>query len=326
MENWKKVALVGAVSLVTTFGSFTSAFAAPLKTAPAKPIIGVTLMTLTNPYFSTMAKAFQKYAAANGMRAVVEGANNDEQVTLQQVDGFIEQHVAAIVMAPPDATAAVSAVLAANRAGIPVFTVDSNVDMKTLAREGGKIVEYVSSNNYLAGVIAGREMVQYLHGKGNIGWIDFPTAESVQLRDAGFSSVLKKYPRIKVVWRGSGNGSTPGGLTAASEALSGHPDINAFFDINAPCGLGAVDAIKAAHDVGKVAVIGLSGSQAAVKEIANNQVYKFGAMQEPSLEAKTEVQNIKKYLHHGKIPVQVQTAIIKITKQNAHEYFNVAYH
>ncbi|MHB1629858.1 MAG: substrate-binding domain-containing protein [Bacilli bacterium] len=313
---------VGGWSSATQAAAYTTAH----RTAAKTPVIGVTLMTLTNPYFATMGNAFVKYAKLHGMKAIVDGANMSQSTMLQQVDSFIEQHVSAVVMAPPDATAAVSAVLALNRAHIPVFTVDTNIDVAALHKEHGRIVQFVGSNNYQAGLIAGQEMAAYLKGKGDIGWIDFPTAQSVQLRDKGFLKIIDKYPGIHVVSRLNGDGSTPGGLTAASEALAAHPAIKAFFDINAPCGLGAVSAIQAAHDVGKVAVIGLSGSQAAVKAIQNNSVFKFGAMQEPSLEANIEVQNIAKYLHGVRVPAQILTPVFRITRQNAAKFAPVAYH
>lgn len=273
-----------------------------------------------------MARALKQYGQQLGYTVVVDGANNSQSQQLQQVDAFIEQKVAAVILAPPDASAAVSAVTALNKANIPVFTIDSNVDTTALKQAGGKIIEYVSSNNYQAGVIVGQEIAQYLHGKGNVGIVDFKTAESVQLRDKGFYSVISKYPGIKIVSDLDGQGSTPGGLQAASEMLSAHPNINVIYDINAPSGLGAVQAIKAANKVGKVVVIGLSGNQAAVQAIEDNSVFKFGAMQEPGLESQVEMQNISKYLHGQQVPAQVQTKIIPINKQDAAQYANIAYH
>ncbi|RIV18210.1 sugar ABC transporter substrate-binding protein [Alicyclobacillaceae bacterium I2511] len=289
-------------------------------------VIGVTLMTLTNPYFATMGTALKQYGSQKGFKVVVEGANMSQSQMLQQVDSFIEQHVAAVIMAPPDASAAVSAVTALNKANIPVFTIDTNVDTNALNAEGGKIVEFVGSNNYEAGVIAGQEMVSYLNGTGHIGIVDFKTAQSVLTRDQGFFSVINKYPGIKVVADLNGEGSTPGGLQAASEMLSAHPNLKAIFDINGPSGLGAVQAIKAANKVGKVAVIGLSGSQAAVQAVEDNSVFKYGAMQEPGLESKVEIGNIAKYLSGQKVPAQVLTKIIKIDKQDATQYASIAYH
>ncbi|MCY0891980.1 MAG: substrate-binding domain-containing protein [Acidibacillus sp.] len=320
--------VIGSLTLGLTGCGSTGGNSAA-NTGPSKssqPVIGVTLMTLTNPYFSTMGRALEKYGAERGMKVIVDGANMSQSQMLEQVDSFIEQHVTAVIMAPPDAAAAASAVVALNKANIPVFTIDTNVNMPALKAAGGKIVEFVSSNNFLAGQIAGKEMASYLKGSGEIGIVDFKTAESVEVRDQGFFSVIDKYPGIKVVSDLDGDGSTPGGLQAASEMLAAHPNIKAIYDINAPSGLGAVQAVKAANKVGQVAVIGLSGSQAAVQAIEDNSVFKFGAMQEPTLESKIEIGNIYKYLHGQSVPSQVLTNIFKIDKQDAAQYLPIAYH
>ncbi len=312
----------GTSNAASTSGNTTSS----ASSSGGQKVIGVTLMTLTNPYFATMGRALKKYGAQHNFKVVVEGANMSQSQMLQQVDSFIEQHVAAVIMAPPDASAAVSAVTALNKANIPVFTIDTNVDTTALKSAGGKIVEFVGSNNFQAGVIAGQEMAQYLNDKGDIGIVDFKTAQSVQTRDKGFFSVIDKYPGIKVVSDLNGEGSTPGGLKAASEMLAANPNIKAIFDINGPSGLGAVQAIKAANKVGKVAVIGLSGSQAAVQAVGDNSVFKFGAMQEPGLESQVEMNNIANYLAGKQVPPQVLTKIIKIDKQDAAKYASIAYH
>ena len=317
---------VGCGNQPTSSGNASTSTNTSSSTSGGSKVIGVSLMTLTNPYFATMGRALKQYGAQHGYQVVVEGANNSQAEQLQQIDSFIEQHVAAVIMAPPDASAAVSAVTALNKANIPVFTIDSNVDTDALNQAGGKIAEFVGSNNFLAGVIAGQEMAQYLNGKGDIGIVDFKTAQSVQTRDKGFFSVINKYPGIKVVSDLDGQGSTPGGLQATSEMLSAHPEIKAIYDINAPSGLGAVQAIQAANKVGQVAVIGLSGSQAAVQAIQDNSVFKFGAMQEPTLESQVEMQNIDKFLHGQQIQPQVLTDIVKINKEDAAQYISVAYH
>ncbi|HUW65306.1 MAG TPA: substrate-binding domain-containing protein [Spirochaetia bacterium] len=332
MEN-KRVSLVLTIALVATVFSLAVVGCGTAtggntsgSSQTGQPVIGVTLFTLTNPYFDTLGRALQKYGAQHGMKVVVEGANNSQEEMLQQVDGFIQQHVAAVVMSPIDAVAAVSAVTALNKANIPAFTIGTSVDSTALNAAGGKLVEFVCSDNYNAGVIVGKEMASYLNGQGDIGILDLKANQAVQDRDKGFFSVTNKYPGIKVVADLDAQGSTTGGLTATSEMLVAHPTIKAIYDINAPCGLGAVQAIKAANKVGKVAVIGLSGSQDAVRAVEDNSIFKFGAMQQPVLCAEVEMANIDKYLHGQSVPPEVVTPIIKIDKQDAATYFPVAYH
>ncbi|MCF3947652.1 substrate-binding domain-containing protein [Acidiphilium sp. AL] len=298
--------------------------------AKPKYVIGMSLMTLTNPYFETMAKSAELYAAADCAKLVYYGGNMSEAQQLNQIEAFIQRHVNAIMFAPADAAAASSAVLAANHAHIPVFTIDTNVDMKSLKRAGGHIVEFVQSNNVELGETAAKEVIAYdksaLHGAPvELGWVDYPFATSVQDRDKGFKTVIDGDKAIHVVSRLNGKGTTPGGLSATAAMLSAHPNVNVIFDINAPSGLGAVDAIRAANKTGKVAVIGLSGSQQAVQAICDNSVYKAGALQDPSLESKIEVANIVKYLHHESVPKLVLTKTYSVTKANCHDMLKIAY-
>lgn len=310
-------------------------FAAPQAQAAAtcakpKYVIGMSLMTLTNPYFETMAKSAAKDAAAHCAKLIYYGGNMSEAQQLNQVESFVQRHVNAIMFAPADAAAAASAVQAANHAHIPVFTIDTNVDMKTLKRAGGHIVEFVQSNNVALGKTAAHEVIDYdktaLHGAPvELGWVDYPFATSVQDRDKGFKSVIDTDKNIHVVSRLNGKGSTPGGLSATAAMLSAHPNINVIFDINAPSGLGALDAIKAANKSGKVAVIGLSGSAQAVQAICTNTIYKSGALQSPAVESKIEVANIIKYLNHESVPPLVLTKTYQVTKANCHDMLKIAY-
>jgi ABC-type sugar transport system substrate-binding protein len=330
MKLTKRLSIV-AVAVVGTMSVAAVRADAAQTCAKPKYVIGMSLMTLTNPYFETMAKSAAKDAAADCAKVIYYGGNMSEAQQLNQIEAFVQRHVNAIMFAPADAAAAASAVLAANHAHIPVFTIDTNVDMKTLKRAGGHIVEFVQSNNVQLGQNAAKEVMSYdktvLHGAPvKLGWIDYPFATSVQDRDKGFEKMIKGDPNIQVVSRLNGKGTTPGGLSATAAMLSAHPDVNVIFDINAPSGLGALDAIRAANKVGKVAVIGLSGSQQAVQAICQNSVYKAGALQSPAVESKIEIANIIKYLDGDKnVPKVVLTKTYTVNKANCHEMMKIAY-
>lgn len=330
------VTLTSAV-LVAACGSSSSSSASPAKTSTSSsssasstkssaqhPVIGMALMTLTNPYFGVMGQTCKSYAPKLGMTCHVEGANLDQATQLAQVESFIQEHVSALMIAPPDAKAAVSEVLAANKAHIPVFTIDTNV--VGYKKAGGKVVEFVQTNNTKGGRIVGREIASYLHGHGTVGIDDYPLATSVLDRDAGVKAILKNYPGIKIVADLNGGGTTTQGLKAASAMLEAHPNLNVIYDINCPSGLGAVDAIKAAGDVGKVAVIGFAGAKQCVEDIEQNTIFKAGVMQEPALETKTELKSIKKHLvDHESVPPLILTPAIEITKADAAKYLPIAY-
>lgn len=330
MKSLKSLSVAAAV-LAGLVGLAAPRAEAAQACAKPKYVIGMSLMTLTNPYFETMAKSAAQYAAADCAKLVYYGGNMSEAQQLNQVEAFIQRHVNAIMFAPADAAAAASAVIAANHAHIPVFTIDTNVDMKTLKRAGGHIVEFVQSNNVELGETAAKEVIAYdksaLHGAPvKLGWVDYPFATSVQDRDKGFKKIIAGDSNIHVVSQLNGKGTTPGGLSATAAMLSAHPDVNVIFDINAPSGLGALDAIRAANKTGKVAVIGLSGSQQAVQAICDNTIYKAGALQSPAVESKIEIANIMKYLGGDKnVPKLVLTKTYAVSKDNCHDMLKIAY-
>ena len=58
------------------------------------------------------------------IRSIVVDASRDNSKQQSQVEDFISQKVAAIVLTPYDSQAIGSAIAEANKAGIPVFTAD----------------------------------------------------------------------------------------------------------------------------------------------------------------------------------------------------------
>ena len=76
--------------------------------------------------------------------------------------------------------------------GIPVITVDSDVpDSKRLT--------FIGTNNYQAGVMGGRVLLEHLHGKGDIVVYTIAGQENADERLRGYKFVLDSHPQIKIV-------------------------------------------------------------------------------------------------------------------------------
>ncbi|KLU59672.1 D-ribose-binding periplasmic protein precursor [Peptococcaceae bacterium CEB3] len=284
-----------------------------------KYTIGVSMYSLTNPYFAAMKDSFVTNGAKYGVTVNVEASNGDEATQLSQIEGFIQQRVNAVAIVPQDSNSIVTAVKALNEAHIPVFFIDANADMNVMKQDGATEVEAVESDNYQGGVQVGKEVVAYLGSKpqADIGIVNFPTASSTQARDAGFLSVIKKYPGIKVVSTLNGNVSPVTGLQVGSEMLQGHPNMTLIFSDTGPAALGVMQAIQSQHKQGKVALFGFSSARPNIKAIQDNSIYKAGVRQQPAVEAQIEVENMYKYFNHKSVPPQVLVPVPAVTKQNA---------
>src|SRR5262245_40733474 len=122
--------------------------AAPTTPAPKaakaakKGTVGVSVLTLTNPFFKVIADTLTEELGKKGYDVI--GVSGDEDVALQQnqVKDFLVRKVAAIVLCPCDSTAIGPVVQEANQQGVPVFT----ADIGCLA-PGVKIVTHVATDN-----------------------------------------------------------------------------------------------------------------------------------------------------------------------------------
>src|SRR5438105_1106198 len=79
----------------------------PAKTPTAEPakskgVIGLSVLTLTNPFFKVIADTMTEEAAKSGYQVVVVSGEFDPAKQQNQVKDFLVQRVAAIVLCPCD--------------------------------------------------------------------------------------------------------------------------------------------------------------------------------------------------------------------------------
>ena len=156
------------------------------NTGESRGTIGVSLMTLTNPFFKVIGDTITAEAAKQGYDTVVFSADEDAAKQDNQVKEFIVKKCAAIVLAPYDSTAIATAIAEANAAGIPVFTVDNGCTV-----ESAKVVSHVATDNYYGGKQAGEAMIEALGaGGGKVAILDHKVTQSCKLRVDGFKEIL----------------------------------------------------------------------------------------------------------------------------------------
>ena len=107
--------------------------------------IGVSVMTLSNPFFKVIGDTITSEAEKKGYEVVVvSGDTADRQQN--QVKDFITSGCVAIVLCPRDSRAIGPAIREANKANIPVFT----CDLATLDPDA-KVVSHVATDNLEGG-------------------------------------------------------------------------------------------------------------------------------------------------------------------------------
>src|SRR5262249_7560911 len=154
-----------------------------------------------------------------------------------QVNDFIVKKVNAIILCPCDSRSVGTTILAANKAGIPVFTADiASLD------KASKVVAHIATDNYEGGKLAGQAMIEALVGKGKVAIIDHPEVESVILRTKGFKEVVAGAKGIQIVAQLPGGAQRDTAYKTAQDILEKNQDLAGIFCINDPTAFGAIAA------------------------------------------------------------------------------------
>jgi ABC-type sugar transport system substrate-binding protein len=137
---------------------------------------------------------------------------------------------------------------------------------------GGKFVTYIGSEDTVAGEIEGQYLADKLPEGGNIVYLVIEYGPSVTARrKAGFESVIKNHPNLRIVTELQGNASRAKGKTIMESLLQkfGQGQLQAVVAQNDEMAIGASSAIQEADRLGEFKVlIGVDGSKPALEAVA----------------------------------------------------------
>jgi ribose transport system substrate-binding protein len=272
----------------------------------SKGTIGVSVLTLGNPFFNVIAEGVKEEAAKHGYEVVVVDGDRDVQKQANQIDDFLTKGVAAIILNPCDRQSIGPAIEKANKAGVPVFT----CDLKCVA-EGAEVVSHVGSDNLQGGKLAGEAMIEALGEQGGeVLIVHFPQANSCQLRVQGFEEVIGNYNaglsanKIEVVAQLDGGGVRDEGYKVTEDTLQAHPNLRGIFAINDPSGLGARAALEKAGKQDQVTIIAFDGQPEGKQAIKDGKIF-ADPIQFPDLIGKKTVQLMMDYFAGNEVEKEV---------------------
>jgi len=242
--------------------------------AGGEKVIGVSLLTLDNPFFKVIGDNIASEGEKHGYRTVVVSADKDSPKQHSQMKEFIVQKVSAIVISPCESRAIVPAIQEANAAGIPVFTVDI-----PCLEPGVEIVSQIATDNEGGGREAAQAMIEALREKGGkVAILHAKKFESCRLRVKGFRAVIEEHNAkggnpIEIVAEYESNGAKETGFSAGLDAVQKDPDLAGIFAINDPAALGAYNALEQSKMAGKVVLIGFDGQPEGKQAIKEGKIY-----------------------------------------------------
>ena len=248
--------------------------ATPSGQGESRGTIGVSLLTLQNPFFQVIGDNITAEAAKHNYDVVVLSADDDIVKQGNHVKDFIVQNASAIVLSPCKSDAIGPIIKEANAAGIPVFTVDIPCRLPDV-----EIVSQIATDNYGGGREAATGMIEAFDGKGgDVAILHFAQAESCQLRVQGFLDGINEHNektenKINVVATLEGGGKREIGGKATEDILQSNPNLAGIFAINDPSALGARAALEKAGVADQVVIIGFDGQPEGKQAIKEGKIY-----------------------------------------------------
>lgn len=228
--------------------------------ALGKDAVGLSVSTLNNPFFVTLRDGAKAAADKAGLDLVVLDAQDKVDKQVADIEDLVQKKVKVVLVNPCDSAAVVPAIGRANKAGIPVITVDRGAN-------GGKVAFHIASDNVAGGRLAGEFACKLLGGKGKMVELEgIPGSSAARDRGAGFNAYLKeKCQGVSVVARQTANFDRAQGLSVMENVLQAQPAIDAVFAHNDEMALGALKAVAASRR--PIKIVGFDATDDAVKAV-----------------------------------------------------------
>jgi len=237
-------------------------------------VIGLVVDDLANEFHTRVADAAKLAAKQNNVTLKVLDDHRDTAQEATAIDQLVAEKVDMILVLCTSATGTPAALDRAMKAGVKVMTVVDSCN------GSGSKYRYVG-NDLTGGAGAipqAQELVKMLHGKGNVVYIKGDPGSAVtHHREAGFMSVIKKYPGIKVIYNQNGDWLEPSGQTKMEDALTRFPangstKIDAVATHDDLMALGAIQALKSANRLKGTVVAGSDGTIEGLTSVAKGEM------------------------------------------------------
>ena len=232
--------------------------------ASAKENIALVISTLNNPFFVTLKEGAVKKANELGYDLVVLDSQNNPAKELANVEDTIVKGTKIILINPTDSEAVGNAVLAANKANIPVITLDRG-SVK------GEVVSHIASDNVAGGKMAGDFIVSKLGNQAKVIQLQGIIGTSASReRGEGFNKSQQEN-NFTILTAQPADFDRAKGMNVMQNLLTAYPAVQAVFAENDEMALGAMRAIQTSGRT-DVIVVGFDGTDDGIKSVERGKL------------------------------------------------------
>ncbi|HCR4081270.1 TPA: ribose ABC transporter substrate-binding protein RbsB [Proteus mirabilis] len=274
--------------------------------ALAKESIALVISTLNNPFFVTMKDSAQKEADKLGYDLVVLDSMDNPAKELANVQDLTVKGTRLMLINPTDSDAVGNAVLMANKAKIPVVTLDRVANK-------GEVVSHVASDNRLGGKMAGDYIAEKVGNDAKVIQLEGIAGTSASReRGEGFKQAVDAH-KLNILASQPSDFDRTKGLNVMQNLLTANPSVQAVFAQNDEMALGALRALQTAGRT-DVLVVGFDGTNDGIKAV-NRGVLGATIAQRPDQIGIIGIQTADKILKGEKVDPTIPVELELVTQK-----------
>lgn len=219
-----------SVLLIVVFSTFLFA---GCKSSSEKKVIFIPQMLNGGEYWDNISSNLQNEIESLGYEYELMGADEwSAQKQCEVIKEAVNMNVTAIVLAPVGTSDLFPAFKEANKAGVPIILIDTDIDRNLLASADTAVATFVGASNYEGGKMVADRLAQELESGSKVailsGGVDSANGES---RCQGFNDEISA-KGMNVVANLTSGWSEEEGYANAKLLLKAYPDLKAVFAVN----------------------------------------------------------------------------------------------
>ncbi|MBO1518681.1 ribose ABC transporter substrate-binding protein RbsB [Oceanisphaera pacifica] len=272
------------------------------STAYAKETLALVISTLNNPFFVTMKEGAEQKADELGYQLIVLDSQNDPAKELSNVEDLNVRGAKVLLINPTDSDAVTNAIRLANRAKLPVLTLDR-------AASRGDVKSHIASDNVAGGLMAGDFIAEQVGSNAKVIQLEgIAGTSAARERGEGFKQAIAKH-KFELLASQPADFDRTKGLNVMENLLAANPDVQAVFAQNDEMALGALRALQAANKK-DVLIVGFDGTADGIKAVQAGRLSATIAQQPDAIgaiavETADKLLNAQTIEKHIPVPLQV---------------------
>jgi len=202
-------------------------------------------------FWNTVKMGAEAAAKEFNVKLIFDGATieSDVNAQIELVNKYLAYGTDGLVLAANDYKKLASAVAKADKMGVPVVTIESEVDAP-------EVRSFIGIDNYEAGRQAALKMKELSDGKGQFIILNFVKgSRNAEQREQGIRDEWKDTPDMQVLESVYCNSDSPSCAQMTKEMLDKYGDIDGILALNAVASIGAAEQLQQMSQDGLVKLV-----------------------------------------------------------------------